>query len=379
MTNIGASIKFLAVALLLSVYFPVAHADIDCDAKPEDISGKVSKYLYIYSEECVEGESAEYKAFKVAPSEIEKRILLMDAWQRLSDEFSTLENETSSRSAMKNIFKLLSSRADQAKEEIQQDHSLRNLRDVSVARNASWKIPVNLFFLNYGNNFPFIDIEQKIDADCSDRTSDKCAESLKFARKLMVEWKAADRLSLAVSSDLLDKIHTQIASKDKLWEQYLYDSKPMLPLDFVMSDLLNGSWAESDEFYENGFPIPPPTQYFFLHPAVGMEWVSAADDGEEFKPTLYLEIFGANRWNPDNRWIDVKYLDTWSGFSVIVSYSDRSGTEDFGWGGLFTFSNVYSLGLTNHDGDAGIFLSLDLANLWRDKYKGEYLKYKNYF
>ena len=44
---------------------------------------------------------------------------------------------------------------------------------------------------------------------------------------------------------------------------------------------------------------------------------------------------------------------------------------------LLTFDNLYSIGITNYDGEMGVFLSIDLANLWREKYKNKYEEYKN--
>ena len=144
MNNIVASIKILAATLLLFVYFPVAYADFDCDAKAEEINGKVSKYLYNYSEKCVVEESESFKAFKAAPSEAEKHFLMVNAWQDISKNFSELETSAPPESKIKGVFPLLAFRAKQARIEIQEDFSLRNLRDVSVARNASWKIPVHM-------------------------------------------------------------------------------------------------------------------------------------------------------------------------------------------------------------------------------------------
>jgi hypothetical protein len=109
-----------------------------------------------------------------------------------------------------------------------------------------------------------------------------------------------------------------------------------------------------------------------------VENVASAADGEEMKPVFYLELFGVNRWNPNDRWIDAKYLRAWSGFSLIASYADRAGIKKVGYGGLFTFDNVYSIGITDYDGETGFFISIDLANLWREKYKSGYEKYKSF-
>ena len=56
--------------------------------------------------------------------------------------------------------------------------------------------------------------------------------------------------------------------------------------------------------------------------------------------------------------------------------NDRKDISDVGWGGLITYDNVYFFGITSHSGDVGYFVSIDLANLLRDKVKPHWDKYK---
>ena len=56
------------------------------------------------------------------------------------------------------------------------------------------------------------------------------------------------------------------------------------------------------------------------------------------KPVLYLELIGVNRWNEKDRWIDVPALRYLSGASLIVSYADREGMKDTGYGFMLTFA-----------------------------------------
>jgi hypothetical protein len=135
-------------------------------------------------------------------------------------------------------------------------------------------------------------------------------------------------------------------------------------------------WQGPDR-YENGFRRPPKTQWFLLHPAVGVEFASGALDGDQLQPMLYIEVVGANRWNDEQRWIDVPVLRYLSGASVIASYADRAGVKDTGYGLILTFGNVYSIGAARYGEETGVFLSLDLANLFREKYKDKYEKFKD--
>ena len=212
---------------------------------------------------------------------------------------------------------------------------------------------------------------------CSTNTSTLCKNTLSLGKELMGLWQQAAYISRNISEGVLKGISETTSNKNEQWNTYVYNSKPMLPLDFVVTDLFTSGWKESDERYEEGFSAPPKTQFFFLHPAVGMEVVPSTIKGEKLAPNLYVEIFGANRWNKFDRWIDINYLDAWSGFSIIVSYADRAEVKEVGFGGLFTFNNTYSFGVSDYDGETGFFLSIDIANFWREKFKPQYERYKS--
>jgi hypothetical protein len=251
--------------------------------------------------------------------------------------------------------------------------------DRSLLGHEAWEIPTNLGLLEIevsaGFVLPDLPIEIALDSDC--RVSEAlCQQSLQQGRDLMREWKLADRMTLLFSTTTISAIKDQVVAKDELWKTYLYDSKPMLPLDFVLTDLVTGGWQSSGQL-PDGFREPPRTQWFLLHPALGVEYSSGAMDGEQVKPMLYVEIVGANRWNPEHRWMDAPVLRYLSGLSVIASYVDRAGVKDTGYGLLLTFNNVYSLGAARYGEETGIFFSLDLANLVREKYRPKYEKFKD--
>ena len=96
-----------------------------------------------------------------------------------------------------------------------------------------------------------------------------------------------------------------------------------------------------------------------LHPSPGFSYVSDASDGDQLQPTVYVELFGINKW----RW---KYL---TGASLIVEYADRADVDDMGWGALLTVGNKFSIGITTHDGNFGVTLGIDLANFYKERLK----------
>jgi len=60
-------------------------------------------------------------------------------------------------------------------------------------------------------------------------------------------------------------------------------------------------------------------------------------------------------------------METPLGISIISTYADRAGTKDVGHGLMFHYDHVYSLGVTRHGDDTGVFLSIDLQKLFTDK------------
>ena len=305
---------------------------------------------------------------------------MLKGWQEIGAALASLAADADSSQRMQGVARRMSERAsashDALKEAIDEDYA----PDVVVFRRAGWQITRRQMRLAPFDaaRLPTISLPTDLNPDCATPDSALCASTLKTGRAMMLQWRLADTLAALASQTVIDAVAAQVEAKEALWKKYLYDSKPMLPFDFMLTDWLSGGWSQSDQF-DKGFRAPPRTQYFVLHPAAAVEYAAGAADGQQLKPILYLELIGANRWDPKQRWIDVPGLNKWSGASLIVSYADRDGIKDTGYGMLFTFDNVYSLGVSRYGAKTGVFLSLDLANLWRDKYKPEYEKYKNSF
>jgi hypothetical protein len=300
---------------------------------------------------------------------------MVPAWHDISARFGALAGEADSASQMKTMYGELRKRAEVTAKKLESTLTIKLGPDVAPFGHDTWAIPPDLS-LKQSGELPLLDVDVALNADCRDKGSELCRHTLRQGRELMLQWKLADKISFAASSVPVAEIAKQIAAKEAMWNKYLYDSKPMLPFDFVLTDWLTGGWSSSDQ-YPDGFREPPKTQWFLFHPALGLEYASAANDGEQLKPILYIELIGANRWSDDKRWFDAPGLRYFSGFSLVTSYADREGIKDVGYGGLLTFDNVFSLGLVRYGTDTGVFLSVDLANAWRDKYKPMYEKYKN--
>jgi hypothetical protein len=366
-------IILLVVFLLFSV---TANAEINCDLEQLQTGQKASRYLNKYRMQCSkvilfgsempvqEGQKMEWNQ-------------MLPNWFQLAEAFSRLANQAEGLPIESDI-SAVAKRAKGAANVIAEAQDADSLLDISLPRNSAWKLSKDLFLKRIHDQNEVVNFKQTIDRACEDVTSEVCKRSIKLGKPFMSAWKKADFISQQLSEGVLKQISGAISNKDEVWYTFLYDSKPMYPQDLFMTDLMNKQWYSDETRYGEGFPSPPRTQYFFLHPSFAVENVASAADGEEMKPVFYLELFGANRWNPNDRWIDAKYLRAWSGFSLIASYADRAGIKEVGYGGLFTFDNVYSIGITDYDGETGFFISIDLANLWREKYKSGYEKYKSF-
>lgn len=262
------------------------------------------------------------------------------AWQYIQMTFARLADEAprtadGAASNMGEIYSLLEERAAATLRQLREAMNIESIPDVSLIPHEAWAIPTDLVLVSYempyGIQLPELGVYQALRADCENRTSTLCGRTLEQGRELMRNWKLADRMSLLVSKASIAAIKAQVVRKDEMWNTYLYDSKPMLPFDFFLTDRLTGGWSKSDQ-YPDGFREPPRTQWFLLHPGVGVEYVSVAKDGEELEPMLYIEVLGTNRWNENHRWLPWFAVRHLSGMSLISSYADRAGVTDVGYG-----------------------------------------------
>ena len=138
------------------------------------------------------------------------------------------------------------------------------------------------------------------------------------------------------------------------WDEYLETTRGMTSLELMLN-----SWRYRRDEAER-FRGPPRSQWVVLHPEIVFEYVDGASDGEKFDEALALNLFGVDYWQED-RW----YVP--SGGSLTLLYNDRADVDDLGIGVQLFFRSVYSIGYSNRDGDDGVFVSVDLLKLFRDR------------
>ncbi|MGB5326892.1 MAG: hypothetical protein WBO58_01585 [Gammaproteobacteria bacterium] len=149
---------------------------------------------------------------------------------------------------------------------------------------------------------------------------------------------------------------SQLDEIEANWASFLDYSKSQTVLELF----LNGQIYKNSESAQ--FRNPPSYQLVFLHPGVVIENVSEASDGQETEEALILDIVGFNNWTQDEWYFP-------SGLSYGLVYKDRKDIEDWGHALSFYFKSKYVLGITDHDGERGYFVSIDLLELFKDKKK----------
>ncbi|MCP4325415.1 MAG: hypothetical protein GY787_26935 [Alteromonadales bacterium] len=158
----------------------------------------------------------------------------------------------------------------------------------------------------------------------------------------------------------------QLKLYSKQWQRYYTDARSQTFIDIALNSYLNR------KDYRKGEPVSPPSeQLFALHPSVVFQYVDGAEDGEQFKEALVIEWVGYNNWDAPLP----------LGVSLVSLYSDRVTVDDVGHGLMFHIDNNYSIGVTKHDDETGIFITVDLLKLFEEKqsnYKRHVSKIKGY-
>jgi hypothetical protein len=191
---------------------------------------------------------------------------------------------------------------------------------------------------------------------------EECAKALIAYRKILKD------VYRPLAAEPLQLTYDFLTLKDKEWTTYIEDARSQTFVDIVVTSWLY-EWAFGKG--DHDFRSPPKVQWFALRPNVLIENVSSAADGDQVKESLALEVIGLNYWED-------ACFGLACGASIIVNYSDRNGVDDTGWGLMLHVDNSYSFGVTDHGGETGLFVTVDLLKLFQDK-KSSFDDYKEKF
>lgn len=199
-----------------------------------------------------------------------------------------------------------------------------------------------------------------LDDACRSPEAPACAQTYSAAKDLVRHARLVQRALSYHARPVIDAHYAEAVKRDRQWTAYFDEARFQYPWELW----LNGLWITRNDPRPKdangermGFLPPPTSQWIVMHPDVGLEYVGGAADGNQFEPSVLLEVFGYNRW----RWSDEGRMRGALGASLIAAYSDRASADDLAWGMMFHYHNAFSLGATYRDGDWGALISADVA------------------
>jgi len=235
-------------------------------------------------------------------------------------------------------------------------------------------------FFTFGKGNSRIAVLQDITAQCA-RLSNQ-SDCLKEIEQFHYIFYAMSFLANRVLNPALNREFSRLNALDSRWNSYFDEATPQNLVElfinkWVVRKFASGECSANDigwsTYNQSTFYSPPKYRIRALSPSVALEYIDEADDGNQFEEALILELVGISRWS----WSNHMKSRSW-GASLIAAYSDRNDIADLGLGLLFKFDDRYSLGLTSHDGNAGVFLSVDLQKYftsWTDRKRNGFSAY----
>lgn len=206
-----------------------------------------------------------------------------------------------------------------------------------------------------------IDLEKiKKDYDSTTPEAISCFNMIKEDNNCRQAVDATSRVLQAIFMPLRDAPIDRLRSVDifnKAWDEYFTTAREQTYFDIAATQLLYSVFVEEN----HEFVGPPNFQVFFMRPNIVVENVGAAVDGDEISEALALELFGINFWQEDS----CGFFSC--GVSLTLNYADRAGVKSSGYGLMFHIENKYSIGVTKHGDDNGIFVTVDLLKFFQDK------------
>ena len=188
----------------------------------------------------------------------------------------------------------------------------------------------------------------------------KCDVAYRVAKHIVRDAQLVERALTYYASPIIDANYRIAQIRDRQWRGYFDEALFQYPWELF----LNGLWIERHDARPRdshgnrmGFLTPPTAQWIVFHPSVGFEYLGGAADGNQFEPTVFVELVGYNRW----RWNSMGEMRNALGVSLITGYSDRAAADDLAYGLMLHYQNKLALAVTQHGGETGWLLSTDLA------------------
>lgn len=363
---------YLIVILLLGV-ITNATADSVCTASYQPVPETIwSTIKDRYDNDCYRAEIDKYRqAFGInvgSKNFVENKNKTYLSWRMLRDLASA--DEVDPKTIMSELFNSIRKRANAAADSVYESTEANKAK--GFAGPSSWEIKWRIGILPTIKEdiYGVIKLKENIIEACSleisnlpNNETEQCALVYKQSKMLINIILVGNSIGRYYGKPIIQNVASDIDKVNKEWDAFLFNSKPMFPLDLIVTDFLYRTFSDYNKSNE-GFRRPPEWQWFFLHPAPAFDYVSGAVDGEQLKPSVYLEVIGFNVWEKEHI----------TGVSFIGTYSDRNDLPDGGYGFLFTYRNTYSVAITKYGSETGVLFGLDVASFFRESLRPAIVK-----
>jgi len=174
--------------------------------------------------------------------------------------------------------------------------------------------------------------------------------------RVLVAREVVDEFNLPQRAKNLTEVTTRAAQ----WEAYLYGTQFQYAWELVANRYIDNSWRKipEDPFgNELGLRIPPTNRGIFLHPDVGLQYISGQSNGDKVVAALTFEWLGYMQWKgyKDNK------VDGLWGISVVSTVADERNAPKMGTGVMLHWGD-YALAITSHGGHIAYTINLKLGD-----------------
>lgn len=201
-------------------------------------------------------------------------------------------------------------------------------------------------------------IPEKCQVTDSTQCAQAFAESVEGLRLAELSYRCIEYASRVHIADA----HEFFVKRKKQRSLYRTKTIPQWPWEELFINAPLYGYLTRDEM---GSPEPLSFQLVILHPDIAMEYVPDAEDGQQFKATLMIELLGANFWSwKENGSMSGPLFGLPLGLGVVATYTDREDIDDWGFGGILHINSVLNFGVTFREEDPGYFVSVNIAELF---------------
>lgn len=232
-----------------------------------------------------------------------------------------------------------------------------------------WKfLPLGLSFPKHSSEPKAISFKtQLLEASCpADAVMNKLTEHCRQAYGAAltgIRYATLGRAILFTADTIPDIVRAEEQAKLLMatWDSHFEEARHQYPWELVINSMRfrNEVKRQQEDGKPRGLISAPTSQIIFLHPSVGMEYISKVDKGDRLQPALLVELAGYNMWSYTAKGKTENAI----GASVIASYTDRAKLSSTRYGVMIHWNHNISLGVTRGSGSTGIFLSADAAKL----------------